>query len=54
MALPPSAAAVHDTVAAATPAVAVTAVGLPGTVATVAGSDAAPEPLPLVAVTVKV
>ena len=58
IALPPLAAgAVQETRAEALPAVAVTPVGAPGTVAGVTGADgseAAPVPTPLVAVTVKV
>ena len=58
MALPPfDAGAVQDTVAWALPAVAVTAVGAPGTVAGVTlldASDAALVPTAFVAVTVKV
>ena len=58
IALPPfEAGGVHDTVADASPAVAVTAVGAPGTVAGVTlfdARDAGPVPTALVAVTVKV
>ena len=61
MALPPlSAGAVQETEAEPRPPVAVTPVGLPGTVGAgsgvtlLDGSDAGPVPMPLVAVTVKV
>ena len=57
MAEPLEAGAVHETVALALPAVAVTPVGAPGTVAGVAefeARDAEPVPTALVAVTVKV
>ena len=61
MALPPSeAGAVQVTVALASPAVAVPMVGAPGTVAAAVGvteleaAEAAPVPMALVAVTVKV
>ena len=58
IALPPfEAGAVKLTVACALPAVAVAAVGAPGTVAGVTlleGADAGPAPTALVAVTVKV
>ena len=58
MALPPfEAGGVHDTEAEALPAVAVTLVGAPGTVAGVTlleADEGAPVPTALVAVTVKV
>jgi hypothetical protein len=58
--LPPSLeGAVHDTVAVALPAVAVTAVGAPGAVGAIGvtaldGADAGPVPIMLLAVTVNV
>ncbi len=58
--LPPSAGAVHDTVADAFPPVAVTPVGAPGTVNGAAGvtdsegADADPVPTEFLAVTVNV
>ena len=60
MAEPLADGAVHETVALALPAVAVTLVGAPGTVAGMTGvteleaAEAAPVPTALVAVTVKV
>jgi hypothetical protein len=63
MGLPPSAGAAQVTVAEVSPAVAETPVGIPGTVAAVAGATgltdeegelAGPGPTALVAVTVKV
>jgi hypothetical protein len=49
--------AVHETIALRTPAVAITAVGAPGTFGSVIweeGLEAGPVPFPFVAVTVKV